>query len=167
MDAYFTPAFSWSRSLVCSSPAFAAIFFLKSTRKLTSMSDSPDDLVSSSRSATGPTVLNSSKETEMHPGHRNGPNSPISFWPVVLGVTSIVVAYFLARKEQPATLSKVYALCSEQANRVYIVDHDNSQAQCVVVNGSYIADIGSLGECGIRRRIKGRLNQFHTRNDQK
>jgi len=134
------------------------------------MSGSPDDLVSSIRSATGPTVLNPSKETEARPSHRNGPNksySPISFWPLLLGVTSIVVAYFLTRKDQPATLSEVYALCSEQANGVYIVDSDNSQAQCVVVNGSYIAYIGSLGECGIQRRIKDRLKQLHTRNDQK
>lgn len=120
------------------------------------MSGSPDNLISSSRSATRPTVLNSSKETDMPtPSHRNGPKesyTPTSFWPLLLGVTSIVVAYFLARKDQPPTLSKVYALCSEKANRVYIVDHDNTKAQCVVVNGSYIADIGSLGECGIQRR---------------
>jgi len=134
------------------------------------MRGSPDELIPSIKSATGPTVLKSSKETEAHPSHRNGPNksyNPISFWPLLLGVTSIVVAYFLARKDQPATLSEVYALCSEQANRVYIVDRDNSQAQCIVVNGPYIADIGSLGECGIQRRIKGRLKQLHTRNDQK
>lgn len=114
------------------------------------MSGSPDNLISSSRSATGPTVLNSSKETDMHtPGHRNGPKepyTPTSFWPFLLGITSIVVAYFLARKDQPATLSEVYALCSEQANGVYIVDHDNTKTQCIVVNGSDIADIGSLGE---------------------
>lgn len=108
------------------------------------MSGSSESLVFSTGSATGPTaVLNSIKDTSM-PAPGKGPKESYSFWPLFLGVTSIVAAYFLARKDPTATLSEVYALCSEQANGVHIVDHDNSKAQCVVVNGSYIADIGSL-----------------------
>ena len=163
MLVFFPCIFSATRKGLWCAFFPTSIFFQNLTRKLTSMSDSPDNLVSSTGSLTGPTVLNSTKETDMRTpshGHRLTESStPTAFWPLLLGVTCIVVAYFFAIKDQPAaTLSEVYALCSEQANRVYIVDRDNSMAQCVVVNGSYIADVGSLSECGIRRRIEDLLN---------
>jgi hypothetical protein len=102
--------------------------------------------------ATVAGVHDSSKETDHHtPSEPKASPGLTLFWPLLLGATSIVVAYFLARKGQrPATaLSEVYALCSERDNSVYIVDSNNNKVQCVVVNGSYIADIGSLGECGV------------------
>ena len=175
MDACFFPCiFSATRKgLWCAFFPASNFFFQNLTRKLTSMSGSPDNLVSSTRSGTGPTVLNSTKETDMPtPSHRHRLTescSPTSFWPLLLGFTSIFIAYFFARKDQPAaTLSEVYALCSEQANKVYIVDRDNSMAQCIVVDGSYIADVGSLSEWySEENRRPSTFSTHFTRNDQK
>ncbi|KAG6819678.1 hypothetical protein H0H93_009711 [Arthromyces matolae] len=38
-----------------------------------------------------------------------------------------------------------YALCSHEGNKIYTVDADNSQVECIVISGSYVADRGSLG----------------------
>ena len=118
----------------------------KLTRKPTSMTA---PLENQGSSPTGAEVPGSSKETDKHtPSSGSEPKAspgPTFFWPLLLGAISIVVAYFLTRKNQQ-TLPEVYALCSEQGNSVYTVDYNNNKAQCVVVNGSNIADIGSLGE---------------------
>ncbi|KAG6862307.1 hypothetical protein C0995_016005 [Termitomyces sp. Mi166 len=47
-----------------------------------------------------------------------------------------------------------YALCSKEGNKVYTVDVDNSQTQCIVVVGAFIADRGSLSD------ITERWNKF-------
>lgn len=44
----------------------------------------------------------------------------------------------------PKTLSGTYALCSHEVDKVYTVDENNSQTQCIVVHNGYIHDTGAL-----------------------
>ena len=66
-------------------------------------------------------------------------------WIIVLGIVSLGLAGFIAMK--PGSLTAVhgaYALCSKEANKVYTVDGNNTQTQCIVVKNGYIVNTGSL-----------------------
>ena len=68
-------------------------------------------------------------------------------WVVFLTAASGILAYFMAPKRITSpTLPETYALCSRQRNGVYTVDQHNSQTQCIVIQGAYIVETGSLGE---------------------
>lgn len=67
-------------------------------------------------------------------------------WVVFLTVASGMLAYFMATKRTTSTLPETYALCSREPNGVYTVDQHNSQTQCIVIQGAYIVETGSLGE---------------------
>lgn len=59
---------------------------------------------------------------------------------VLLAVTLIVYAYF----QSPEAVSSSYAICSKDGKRIYTVDAQNSQTQCIVIRGSFIVDTGLL-----------------------
>ncbi|KAF8813640.1 hypothetical protein BYT27DRAFT_7083829 [Phlegmacium glaucopus] len=65
------------------------------------------------------------------------------FFTAALGL----LAYFIGTTNHISSpsLPETYALCSKQSNGVYTVDQHNSQTQCIVVQGAYIVDTGSLG----------------------
>lgn len=67
-------------------------------------------------------------------------------WVVFLTVASGILAYLMSTKLTTSTLPETYALCSRQSNGVYTVDQHNSQTQCIVIQGAYIVETGSLGE---------------------
>jgi hypothetical protein len=77
------------------------------------------------------------------------PNSPSSWFllpRLVILVLSLAVsgAWFLSSKE-PSPLSNTYAVCSLSGARVYTVDEVIPNVQCLVVDGSFIIDSGTLG----------------------
>ncbi|TRM69760.1 amidohydrolase family-domain-containing protein [Schizophyllum amplum] len=43
-----------------------------------------------------------------------------------------------------------YALCSREGKNIYTVDQENSRVQCIVVDGAYVVDSGSLHEVTVR-----------------
>ncbi|KAG6832492.1 hypothetical protein H0H87_001417 [Tephrocybe sp. NHM501043] len=70
-----------------------------------------------------------------------------SKFPSQLVVTAVVLLLSAAIFIDPGsikTVSNSYALCSTEPLGVYTVDAENSQTQCIVVEGAYIADRGSL-----------------------
>lgn len=72
---------------------------------------------------------------------------PSSSWKVFFTIALGILACLMATKHiSSPTLPKTYALCSKQPNGVYTVDQHNSQTQCIVIQGGYIVDTGSLGE---------------------
>ncbi|CAA7259249.1 unnamed protein product [Cyclocybe aegerita] len=60
------------------------------------------------------------------------------------GVVSLFAAFLLVRKTAAPPLSEAYALCSKENDKVYLVDDQNTQTQCIVVEGAYIVGTGSL-----------------------
>ncbi|KAF8160976.1 amidohydrolase family-domain-containing protein [Crassisporium funariophilum] len=63
----------------------------------------------------------------------------------MFAATALALGYFFSTKlAKSTTASETYALCSNQANKIYTVDVNNSQTQCIVVHGSYIIDTGSI-----------------------
>ncbi|KAG6891753.1 hypothetical protein C0992_006174 [Termitomyces sp. T32_za158] len=72
-------------------------------------------------------------------------------------LTSAVLLLAVYTFTDPRSISNPpvsYVLCSKEGNNVYTVDSDNSQTQCIVVVGAFIADRGSLSD------ITGRWNKF-------
>jgi hypothetical protein len=68
-------------------------------------------------------------------------------WAVYLAAASAILACIMGIKHiSSSTLPETYALCSRQPDGVYTVDQHNSQTQCIVVQGAYIVETGSLGE---------------------
>ena len=68
-------------------------------------------------------------------------------WAVYLAAASAILACLMAIKHiSSSTLPETYALCSRRPDGVYTVDQHNSQTQCIVVQGAYIVETGSLGE---------------------
>ncbi|KAG1860992.1 hypothetical protein C8R48DRAFT_240339 [Suillus tomentosus] len=63
---------------------------------------------------------------------------------VILILLAAFAAWFLS-PEETSSLSHSYAVCSSSGARIYTVDHAVPNAQCLVVDGSLILDIGSLG----------------------
>ncbi|KAF8972938.1 amidohydrolase family-domain-containing protein [Flammula alnicola] len=72
---------------------------------------------------------------------------PSSRWSLIIAVASIALACLFTARRAASTRPDTYAICSKQ-DKVYIVDAENSQTQCIVVEGAYIADIGSLDSHG-------------------
>ena len=72
-----------------------------------------------------------------------------SSWAVYLAAASAIVACLMVVKHSPSstsTLPETYALCSRRPDGVYTVDQHNSQTQCIIVQGAYIVETGSLSE---------------------
>ncbi|KAG1896052.1 amidohydrolase family-domain-containing protein [Suillus fuscotomentosus] len=75
---------------------------------------------------------------------------------VILIFLAAFAAWFLS-PEEPSSLSHSYAVCSSSGARIYTVDHAVPNAQCLVVDGSLILDIGSLDDIMVRWVARGRL----------
>lgn len=69
-------------------------------------------------------------------------------WAVYLAAASAIVACLMAIKHSSSTntLPEAYVLCSRRPDGVYTVDQHNSRTQCIVVQGTYIVETGSLSE---------------------
>jgi len=66
----------------------------------------------------------------------------------LLYVTSVLLsilclAYVGGRERTP--LPDAYALCSRSGAHIYTVDPGYPRAQCMVVQGSHIVDVGAIG----------------------
>jgi len=77
-----------------------------------------------------------------HPGKGGGFGRKL---PALFGSLAIALGIYVASKTRATTVPESYAICSKKGNKVYTVDDENSQTQCVVVSGAYIVDTGSLG----------------------
>lgn len=65
------------------------------------------------------------------------------FFIILAGILLLCVYAYLPSKPWTA-LSDSYVLCSRDGNKIYTVDENNSQTECIVVHGSYIVDTGAL-----------------------
>ncbi|KAH9485282.1 Putative amidohydrolase YtcJ [Psilocybe cubensis] len=66
-------------------------------------------------------------------------------WALLTGVLSIALGYYFASVSiKPSSTVNVHILCSKEGNKIYTVDDKNSQTQCVVFQGAYVVDTGSL-----------------------
>lgn len=54
--------------------------------------------------------------------------------------------YSHRRTGVPAMLPETYALCSPKGSNIYTVNANNQKVQCIVVKGSKVIDMGSLGK---------------------
>ncbi|KAG6920121.1 hypothetical protein DXG01_010189 [Tephrocybe rancida] len=61
---------------------------------------------------------------------------------VITTIALLISAIVLV--DPPSLNANTYALCSKDTSGVYTVDAENSQTQCIVVKGSFIADRGSF-----------------------
>ena len=59
-------------------------------------------------------------------------------------ILSILCFAYVSRKER-TPLQDAYALCSRSGSHIYTVDPDHPRVQCMVVQGSYIVDVGTIG----------------------
>src|SRR5258707_5894781 len=61
--------------------------------------------------------------------------------------SAILIIYYLASvpSRVRAPLPDAYALCSRSGANIYTVDPNYPRAQCMVVQGSYIVDVGAIG----------------------
>ncbi|KAG1761990.1 amidohydrolase family-domain-containing protein [Suillus occidentalis] len=75
---------------------------------------------------------------------------------VILISLAAFAAWFLS-PEKISSLSHSYAICSSSGARVYTVDHVVPNVQCLVVDGSFILDTGSLEDVMARWVAGGRL----------
>lgn len=66
-------------------------------------------------------------------------------WQFLLALIPIFFALY-ARVPESRELPTSYALCSKNVGKIYTVDANNTQTECIVVDGSYIVNTGSLGE---------------------
>ncbi|KAI9442272.1 amidohydrolase family-domain-containing protein [Lactarius indigo] len=60
-------------------------------------------------------------------------------------ILSLLCLAYVSRQE-PTLLPDAYALCSRSGAHIYTVDPDYPRAQCMVVQGSYIVDVGAIDE---------------------
>ncbi|KAG1840207.1 amidohydrolase family-domain-containing protein [Suillus tomentosus] len=75
---------------------------------------------------------------------------------ILILLAAAFAAWFLS-PEETSSLSHSYAVCSSSGARIYTVDHVVPNAQCLVVDGSLILDIGSLDDIMARWVARGRL----------
>ncbi|KAG8705795.1 hypothetical protein FRC09_002751 [Ceratobasidium sp. 395] len=69
----------------------------------------------------------------------------------MISAIAIAVLFLVLRKSKGKGLPEAYALCSSHGEKnVWTVDAGPARAECLVVNGKFIADVGSVDE--IRRR---------------
>ena len=59
-------------------------------------------------------------------------------------ILSILFLTYVSKQER-TPLPDAYALCSRSGPHIYTVDPDYPRAQCMVVQGSHIVDVGSIG----------------------
>jgi hypothetical protein len=59
-------------------------------------------------------------------------------------ILSVLCLAYVGRRER-TPLPDAYALCSRSGAHIYTVDPDFPRAQCMVVQGSYIVDVGAIG----------------------
>ncbi|KZO91771.1 hypothetical protein CALVIDRAFT_505253 [Calocera viscosa TUFC12733] len=57
----------------------------------------------------------------------------------------VIAAVFILWKSPKSTLPTTYALCSK-SRQIYTVEPDQATVECVVVDGAYIADLGSRAD---------------------
>lgn len=60
-----------------------------------------------------------------------------------LGVMALVSVIW-ATISAPTSEAGTYAVCSQNGERIYTVDANNTKVQCIVVNKAHIADTGTL-----------------------
>lgn len=75
---------------------------------------------------------------------------------IVLIFLAVFAAWFLS-SEESSSLSHSYAVCSSSGARIYTIDHVVPNVQCLVVDGSFIMDSGSLEDVMARWVARGRL----------
>ena len=66
----------------------------------------------------------------------------------LLYVTSAILSIYcvaIVGGRRRAPVPDAYALCSRSGANIYTVDPNNPRAQCMVVQGSYIVDVGAIG----------------------
>ncbi|KAG8720321.1 hypothetical protein FRC09_009764 [Ceratobasidium sp. 395] len=69
----------------------------------------------------------------------------------MISAIAIAVLFLVLRKSKGKGLPEAYALCSSHGERnIWTVDEGSARAECLVVNGKSIADVGSVDE--IRKR---------------
>ncbi|KAG9121846.1 hypothetical protein FRC07_002027 [Ceratobasidium sp. 392] len=69
----------------------------------------------------------------------------------MVSAIAIAILFLVLRKSKGKELPEAYALCSSHGEKnVWTVDEGQARAECLVVNGKFIADVGSIDE--IRRR---------------
>ncbi|KAF8070294.1 amidohydrolase family-domain-containing protein [Lyophyllum atratum] len=89
-----------------------------------------------STESSDPDLKQSSGHTATH-GSKFAKLTPQFF---ISSIVLLISAYLFSSTKA----SNSYALCSREGNKVYTVDAQNAQTQCIVVQGSYIVDLGSL-----------------------
>lgn len=68
---------------------------------------------------------------------------PYARWSMIIAIVSTIMALFIgAHRTSP---NGAYAICSKEPDKIYTVDMAQSQTQCIVVQGAYVIDTGSLG----------------------
>jgi hypothetical protein len=65
----------------------------------------------------------------------------LCFTSAILSIYSVAIVG--GRRRAP--LPDAYALCSHSGANIYTVDPNYPRAQCMVVQGSYIVDVGAIG----------------------
>ncbi|RDB25349.1 putative amidohydrolase YtcJ [Hypsizygus marmoreus] len=89
----------------------------------------------------------------------NGGHTPPSAHPrlavwtrsqTLLALLVLAISAYFALEARYFASPNSYALCSKEGPKIYTVDANNSQTQCIVVQGSYIVDQGALRD--IRKR---------------
>ncbi|KAG9105240.1 hypothetical protein FRC07_009463 [Ceratobasidium sp. 392] len=69
----------------------------------------------------------------------------------MVSAIAIAILFLVLRKSKGKELPEAYALCSSHGEKnVWTVDEGQARAECLVVNGKFIADVGTIDE--IRRR---------------
>jgi len=66
-------------------------------------------------------------------------------WKLLLALIPIFFALY-ATTRPSKSLPTSYALCSNHAGGIYTVDGNNTRVECIVVDGPYIVNTGSLSE---------------------
>ncbi|GLB37251.1 putative amidohydrolase family protein [Lyophyllum shimeji] len=73
---------------------------------------------------------------------------------LISAIVLLLSAYLFIDPQSMKSAAGSYALCSRDGDKVYTVDAQNSQTQCIVVQGAYIVDRGSL------QHVTNRWNRF-------
>lgn len=76
--------------------------------------------------------------------------SPRALWVLLAALGLSALLFFASNLSSFATGGSTdylapYALCSSEPSKVYTVDAQNTQTQCILVDGGYISKTGTLG----------------------
>ena len=64
-------------------------------------------------------------------------------WPMIIAIVSMIMALVIGAHTSP---NGAYAVCSKEPDKIYTIDLAQSQTQCLVIQGAFVVDTGSLGE---------------------